>query len=74
LFEEVAISDGMYRSGAKTILKVWSSDAAIVWSAATMDAAVKTATSLIETTKAPMYLRQTLRMRDAEVFGTMSET
>jgi hypothetical protein len=39
-----------------------------------MAAAVNMATSLIETTKAPIYLRRMLRIRDAEVLGTIPET
>jgi hypothetical protein len=39
-----------------------------------MDAAANTAVSLIDTTKAPMYFRRTLRMRAADVCGTMPDT
>ena len=39
-----------------------------------MDAAANTAVSLIDATKAPMYFRRTLRMRAADVCGTMPDT
>jgi hypothetical protein len=39
-----------------------------------MDTAVQTATLLTDTTNAPIYLRRTLRMRDADEFETIPET
>ena len=51
-----------------------SVDAAAAVKAATTDLHVKTGTLLTETTKAPMYLRRTLRIWAAVVLATMSET
>jgi hypothetical protein len=43
-------------------------------SASKMDAAVNTATSLMDTIKAPMYLRRTFLIHEAVVFATKPET
>ena len=56
------------------MLKDGSSDVAAVPGASKMDAAVNTATSLTDTTKAPIYLQQTLRIREAVVLATIPET
>ena len=64
---------GMKRSGSKKILNNGLSDVAAARRTSKIDAAVNTATSLTDTTKAPIYLQRTLRIREAVVLATIPE-
>jgi hypothetical protein len=71
---ERRLAAGIYRSGAKTILKVVSSEAATTVKALMADSAVNTGMSVIETINDPIYLRHEFLIRPALVLGTMFET
>jgi hypothetical protein len=70
---ERRLATGIYQSGANTILKVVSSEAATTVKTLMADSAVNTGMSAIETINDPIYLRREFLIRPALVLGAMFE-